>query len=67
GTELTFNEDGTILYIQTEGQDAVVSYAVDGIEAVEFAQLGHNFDAYNYVGAHIDDSSLRSGFSSLIQ
>ena len=54
GTELTFNEDGTILYIQTEGQDAVVSYAVDGIEAVEFAQIGHNFDAYNYVGAHID-------------
>ena len=25
GTELTFNEEGTVLYIQTEGQDAVVS------------------------------------------
>ena len=54
GTELTFNEDGTILSIQTEGQDAVVSYAVDGIEAVEFAQLGKTYEAYDYAGAHID-------------
>ncbi len=54
GTELTFNEDGTILYIQTEGQDAVVSYAVDGIEAVEFAQLGKSYESYDYAGAHID-------------
>lgn len=54
GTELTFNEDGTILYIQTEGQDAVVSYAVDGIEAIEFAQLGVAYDAYDYAGDHID-------------
>ena len=54
GTELTFNDDGTILYIQTEGQDAVVSYAVDGIEAIEFAQLGVAYDAYDYAGDHID-------------
>ena len=54
GTELTFNEDGTILYIQTEGQDAVISYAVDGIEAIEFAQLGESFDAYDYAASHID-------------
>lgn len=54
GTELTFNEDGTILYIQTEGQDAVVSYAVDGIEAIEFAQLGVAYDTYDYAGDHID-------------
>ena len=54
GTELTFNEDGTILHIQTEGQDAVVSYAVDGIEAIEFAQLGVAYDAYDYAGDHID-------------
>ncbi len=54
GTELTFNEDGSILYIQTEGQDAVVSYAVDGIEVVEFAQLGKTYEAYDYAGAHID-------------
>ena len=53
GTELTFNEDGTILYIQTEGQDAVVSYAVDGIEAVELAQLGKTYETYDYAGAHI--------------
>lgn len=54
GTELTFNDDGTILYIQTEGQDAVVSYAVDGIEAIEFAQLGVAYDTYDYAGDHID-------------
>ena len=54
GTELTFNEEGTILFIQTEGQSSVVSYAVDGVEAIEFAQLGENYDAYDYVGAHID-------------
>lgn len=53
GTELTFNEDGTILYIQTEGQESVVGYAVDGIEAVEFAQLGKTYDVYDYAGAHI--------------
>ena len=53
GTELTFNEDGTILYIQTEGQESVVGYAVDGIEAVEFAQLGKTYDGYDYAGAHI--------------
>ncbi len=54
GTELTFNEEGTVLYIQTEGQDAVVSYAIDGIEAVEFAQSGKTYDAYDYAGDHID-------------
>ena len=54
GTELTFNEEGTVLYIQTEGQDAVVSYAVDGIEAVEFTQSGKTYDAYDYAGDHID-------------
>ena len=53
GTELTFNEDGTILYIQTEGQESVVGYAVDGIEAVELAQLGKTYESYDYAGAHI--------------
>lgn len=54
GTEVTFNEDGTILYVQTEGQNAVVSYAVDGIEAIEFASLGEDYDTYDYAGTHID-------------
>ena len=54
GTEVTFNEDGTILYVQTEGQNAVVSYAVDGIEAIEFANLGEDYDTYDYAGTHID-------------
>ena len=54
GTEVTFNEDGTILYVQTEGQNAVVSYAVDGIEAIEFANLGEDYDPYDYAGTHSD-------------
>lgn len=54
GTEVTFNEDGTILYVQTEGQNAVVSYAVDGIESIEFANLGEDYDTYDYAGTHID-------------
>ena len=54
GTDITFNEDGTILYIQTEWQNNVISYAVDGIEAIEFTRPGELYDSYDYVGAHID-------------
>lgn len=54
GTELAFNEDGTILYVQTEGQNAVISYAVDGIEIIEFANLGEGYDTYDYAGTHVD-------------
>ena len=53
-TELTFDEDGTILYIQTEGENTVVSYAVDGIEAIEFAETGEYSDQYSYAGTHVD-------------
>ena len=53
-TELTFGEDGTILYIQTEGENTVVSYAVDGIEAIEFAETGEYSDQYSYAGTHVD-------------
>ena len=53
-TELTFDEDGTILYIQTEGENTVVSYAVDGIEAIEFAETGEFSDQYSYAGTHVD-------------
>ena len=51
-TEMTFNEDGTVLYITTEGADAVVSYAVEGIDAIEFAQSYAN--QYSYAGTHVD-------------
>ena len=54
GTELTFSEDATILYIATEGEKAVVSYAVDGIEAIEFAEAGAYVGQYSYDGIHID-------------
>ena len=54
GTELSFSEDASVLYILTEGQNAAISYAVDGVEAIEFAQLGSFFEVYDYVGAHID-------------
>ena len=53
-TELTFDEDGTILYIQTEGENTVVSYAVDGIEAIEFAETGEYSDQYSYAGTHVN-------------
>ena len=54
GTDITFNEDGTILYIQAEWQNNVISYAVDGIEAIEFTRPGELYDSYDYAGAHID-------------
>ena len=54
GTDITFNEDGTILYIQTEWQNNVISYAVDGIEAIEFTRPGELYDTYDYAGTHID-------------
>ena len=54
GTELSFDEDGATLYIQTEGRNAVVSYAVDGIEAIEFAETGEYSDQYSYAGAHVN-------------
>ena len=54
GTELTFDEVGAMLYVQTEGQETVVSYAVDGIEAIEFAESGEYSDQYSYEGSHVN-------------
>lgn len=60
GTEMYFNEEGTILYIVNDGEafgspgQFSVSYAVDGIEAIEFAE-GFAYDGkYSYDGAHVD-------------
>ncbi|MBO5678893.1 MAG: carbohydrate-binding domain-containing protein [Bacteroidaceae bacterium] len=53
-TEMTFNEDGTVLYITTEGEAAVVSYAVEGIEAIEFAEVDTYGGKYSYDGAQVD-------------
>ena len=54
GTELTFNAEGTVLTITTEGTNSVVSYAVDGIEAIEFDEVNTHSDKYSYTGAHVD-------------
>ena len=54
GTELTFNEEGSILTITSEGENAVVSYAIDGIEAIEFDEAETNEGKYSYDGTHID-------------
>ena len=54
GTEMVFNEEGTILTITSEGENAVVNYAVDGIEAIEFDETEANKDKYSYAGTQID-------------
>ena len=60
GTEMYFNEEGTVLYIVNDGQaygspgEFSVSYAVDGIEAIEFAEGFGYDDQYSYGGAHVD-------------
>lgn len=61
GTEMYFNEEGTVLYIVNDGEaygslgeKFSVSYAVDGIESIEFAEQGAYDGQYNYDGAHID-------------
>ena len=51
-TEMTFNEDGTVLYITTEGMNSLVSYAVEGIEAIEFAES--YVGKYSYDGSHVN-------------
>lgn len=51
-TEMTFNEDGTVLYITTDGVSSVVSYAVEGIEAIEFAES--YVGKYSYDGSHVN-------------
>ena len=69
-TTLTFSEDASLLYITTgapinadyyeegyvyeEGSVDVVCYAVDGIEAIEFAVGGTYRDMYSYDGTHVD-------------
>ncbi|MBR5147959.1 MAG: carbohydrate-binding domain-containing protein [Bacteroidaceae bacterium] len=60
GTEMYFNEEGTILYIVNDGEaygspgQFSVSYAVDGIEAIEFAEGFAYEGKYSYDGAHVD-------------
>lgn len=53
-TEITFSEDAAILYI-TEGTN-LISYAVSGIEAIEFAQSGAYRGKYSYDGNHVNVS-----------
>ena len=44
-------EDG---YVYEEGSVDVVCYAVDGIEAIEFAEAGTYYEQYSYDGSHVD-------------
>lgn len=58
GTEMYFNEEGTILYIVNNGGGSPsgfsVNYAVDGIEAIEFSDFWSYENQYSYDGAHVD-------------
>lgn len=61
GTEMYFNEEGTVLYIVNDGEaygslgeKFSVSYAVDGIEAIEFSDPWSYENQYSYAGAHVD-------------
>ena len=61
GTEMFFNEEGTVLYIINNGEEYgsmgekfSVSYAVDGIEAIEFSDPWSYENQYSYDGAHVD-------------
>lgn len=61
GTEMYFNEEGTVLYIVNDGEaygslgeEFSVSYAVDGIEAIEFSDPWSYENQYSYDGAHVD-------------
>ena len=53
-TELDFSDDGSILRIQHYDSGNTIMYAVDGIEAIEFAAPGIYENQYSYDGAHID-------------
>lgn len=66
-TTLTFSADASVLYIQTAGHEAVVSYAVDGIESIEFTQPGAYLDAYDYAGTHVDVSISSTDDTSYTQ
>ena len=56
-TEMSFSEDGSVLYISNiEGSQtkSLISYAVEGIEAIEFAEGGTHNGKYSYGGSHVD-------------
>lgn len=65
-TEMTFSEDATILYVAAGAY--TMSYAINGIEAIEFAQAGAYSGKYSYSGAHIDvaiDSSDDTSYTEV--
>ena len=54
-TAMEFDSEGAVLYINGQGSNkAVISYAVDGIEAIEFAEGGTYDEQYSYDGAQVD-------------
>ena len=55
-TAMEFDSEGAVLYIkgQRSNYNEVISYAVDGIEAIEFAEGGTYDGQYSYKGAQVD-------------
>ena len=55
-TAMEFDSEGAVLYIkgQKSNYNEVISYAVDGIEAIEFAEGGTYDGQYSYKGAQVD-------------
>ena len=55
-TAMEFDSEGAVLYIkgQKSNNNEVISYAVDGIEAIEFAEGGTYDGQYSYKGAQVD-------------
>ena len=51
-TEMSFNEDATLLYVTRGAHSA--TYAIDGVESVEFAQSGAYKGKYSYDGLQVD-------------
>ena len=54
-TAMEFDSEGAVLYIYGQGaNNTVISYAVDGIETIEFAEGGAYAGRYSYDGAQVD-------------
>ena len=69
-TAMEFDSEGAVLYItgQRSNYNDVISYAVDGIEAIEFAEAGTYYEQYSYDGAHVDvaiDASDDTSYSEV--
>lgn len=53
-TEITFNEDGTVLYVTNRHTGVYASYVVDDIEEIVFASEYCSEEEYGYVSSQVD-------------